>query len=80
MATFCDKVTYNLSIKADVKALFAGEDGFSEPRKGWEIHLSSWIEMKVFELIVWVWYFFSSVQYTTANIILRLSSSFIFPK
>ena len=40
MATLCDKVTYNLSIKAYVKALFGGEDGFSEPRKGWEIHLS----------------------------------------
>ena len=30
MATFCDKVTYNFSIKADVNALFAGEDGFSD--------------------------------------------------
>ena len=40
MATFYDKVTYNLSIKADVKALYAREDGFSEPKKGWEIHLS----------------------------------------
>ena len=39
MATFCDKVTYNFSIKADVKALFAEEDGFSEPKKGWVIHL-----------------------------------------
>ena len=38
MATFCNKVTY-FSIKADVKALFAEEDGFSEPKKGWEIHL-----------------------------------------
>ena len=34
MATFCDKVTNNFSIKADVKALFAGEDEFSEPKKG----------------------------------------------
>ena len=40
MATFWDKVTYNFSIKADVNALFAGEDGSSEPKKGWEIHLS----------------------------------------
>ena len=40
MATFCDKVTYNFSIKVDVKALFAGEDGFYEPKKGWEIHIS----------------------------------------
>ena len=40
MATFCDKVTYNFSIKEDVKALFAGEDGFSKPKKGWKIHLS----------------------------------------
>ena len=40
MATFCDKVTYNFSIKADVKALFAREDGFSEPKKGWEMNLS----------------------------------------
>ena len=40
MATFCDKVTCNLSIKANVKSLFTGEDGFSEPKKGWEIHLS----------------------------------------
>ena len=40
MATFCYKVTNNFSIKADVKALFAWEDGFSEPKKGWEIHLS----------------------------------------
>ena len=61
MATFCDKVTYNFSIKAAVKALFAGEDGFSEPKKGWEVHLSPWIQMTIFELIVW--YFFSSVQY-----------------
>ena len=34
MATFCDKVTYNFSIKADVKALFAGKDGFSQAQKG----------------------------------------------
>ena len=40
MAAFCVKVTYNFSIKADAKALFAGEDGFSKPKKGWEIHLS----------------------------------------
>ena len=33
MALFYDKVTYNFSIKADVKALFAGEDGFSEPKR-----------------------------------------------
>ena len=33
MATFCDKVTYNFSMKADVKALFAGEDGFSKPKR-----------------------------------------------
>ena len=39
MATFCDKVTYNFSIKADVKAVFAGEDGFSKPKKGLDIHL-----------------------------------------
>ena len=31
MATFCDKVTYNFSIKADLKALFAGEDGLGDP-------------------------------------------------
>ena len=36
MDTFCDKVTYNFSIKADVKALFAAENGFSEPEKGLE--------------------------------------------
>ena len=40
MATFYNKVTYNFSIKSDVKALFAGEDVFSEPKMGWEIHLS----------------------------------------
>ena len=40
MATFWDKVTYKFSIKANVKSLFAGEDGFPEPKKGWEIHLS----------------------------------------
>ena len=40
MATFGDKVIYNFSIKADVKALFAEEDGFSKPKKSWEIHLS----------------------------------------
>ena len=34
MARFCDKVTYNFSIKANVKALFAGEDGLSKPQKG----------------------------------------------
>ena len=39
MATFCDKVTYNFSINTDVKTLFGAEDGFSEPKKGWEIHL-----------------------------------------
>ena len=31
MATFFNKVIYNFSIKADVKVLFAGEDGFSKP-------------------------------------------------
>ena len=40
MATFCDKVTYNFIIKANMKALFTGKDGFSEPKKGWEIHRS----------------------------------------
>ena len=40
MATFCDKVTYNFSIKADVKVLVTGESGFSEPKKGWEFHFS----------------------------------------
>ena len=40
MATFCNKVTYNFSIRADMKALFAGEDGFSELKKGWEIRVS----------------------------------------
>ena len=39
MATFCDK-TYNFSKKANVKAVFAGEYGFSKPKKGWEIRLS----------------------------------------
>ena len=40
MATFCHTVTYNFSIKADVKALFAGEDGLSEYKKGWEISIT----------------------------------------
>ena len=52
MATFCDKVTNNFSMKADVKALFSGEDGFSKPKKGWEIHLSPGIQMTIIELIV----------------------------
>ena len=52
MATFCNKVTYNFSIKADVKALFDGEDGFSEAKKDWEIHLSPGIQMTIFKLIV----------------------------
>ena len=32
MVTFCDKVTNNFSIKADVKALFAGEMDSLSPK------------------------------------------------
>ena len=52
MAKFCDKVTYNLSIKADVKALFVGEDGLFEPKKGLGDSCFTLNTNESFELIV----------------------------